>query len=361
MILDDDDRPDDEIVDAELTDDEVDDAGEWLDGLRERGFPVRTEVRVAPAGREMSDEVWRLLRAAKAPATQAAYEAALRDWWAWCTAHRYPTLPSEPSPIVEWIASMVRDRLAPATIRKRLAALTYAYRVAGLPKLTSHPDVVDAVAGAARTLGGAQLRARVLTLDQLQRLLTGLAIARHADITDPRVSRDRCLLALGWASALRAGELVALNTDDLTFDERGLLIHLRRSKTDQEALGRYIAVPYAHTIAACPVIITQRHARAVGPGPLFCSIDRHRTIGRRLSGHAVSTIVRDAVRAVLGIDPDGYSGHSLRRGHVTEARAHNVPDHRIIAQTGHATTAMLEIYNAPADAFAATSLVGEWW
>jgi integrase len=55
--------------------------------------------------------------------------------------------------------------------------------------------------------------------------------------------RDRALILLGFAGALRRSELVALEISDLVRTEKGLLVRIRRSKTDQEAEGATIAIP----------------------------------------------------------------------------------------------------------------------
>ena len=64
--------------------------------------------------------------------------------------------------------------------------------------------------------------------------------------------RDRALILLGFAAALRRSELAALDVADLEFVREGLVVHLRRSKTDQEGQGRKIGVPWGRT-SACPV------------------------------------------------------------------------------------------------------------
>jgi integrase len=48
--------------------------------------------------------------------------------------------------------------------------------------------------------------------------------------------------------------------------------------------------------------------------------------------------------AMAGIDPSGYSGHSLRAGFATSAAQMAVPTLNIRAQTGHASDAMLARY-----------------
>jgi integrase len=65
-----------------------------------------------------------------------------------------------------------------------------------------------------------------------------------------RQLRDRAILLIGFASAMRRSELVALDLSDLKWTAEGVLIHIRR-KTDQEGAGQSVAVPRGAT--ACPV------------------------------------------------------------------------------------------------------------
>ena len=62
-----------------------------------------------------------------------------------------------------------------------------------------------------------------------------------------------------------------------------------------------------------------------------------------LSGDAVSEVIRERL-AAIGIDTNGYSGHSLRAGFATSAARAGVSTLKIRAQTGHASDAMLNRY-----------------
>jgi integrase len=57
--------------------------------------------------------------------------------------------------------------------------------------------------------------------------------------------RDPALLALGFASAFRRSELVALTVADLALVDDGYRVTIHRSKTDQEGRGAEIAIPAA--------------------------------------------------------------------------------------------------------------------
>ncbi len=71
--------------------------------------------------------------------------------------------------------------------------------------------------------------------------------------TDPAGCRDRALLLLTFAGALRRGELVSLDAADITEGANVLTVRLRRSKTDQEGAGRTVGIPFGSNPVTCPV------------------------------------------------------------------------------------------------------------
>jgi integrase len=157
--------------------------------------------------------------------------------------------------------------------------------------------------------------------------------------------RDRALLLVGFAGGLRRSEIVALDLTDIETARQGLIVHLRRSKTDQEGTGRKIGIPFGRT-RFCPVAALERWRERAGvaEGAIFRPVDRHgRVAPDRLSDEAVSTVVKERV-AQAGFDPDEYSGHSLRAGLATSAAQAGISSWRIRQQTGHASDAMLSRY-----------------
>ena len=97
-------------------------------------------------------------------------------------------------------------------------------------------------------LRGLTVTIRVLGECDYLKVRVGTAVTRKAPATaeivhaivaempfDLRGLRDRSLLLLGFAGALRRSELVALNVDDLEETAEGLRI--RQSKTDQDRAG----------------------------------------------------------------------------------------------------------------------------
>ena len=157
--------------------------------------------------------------------------------------------------------------------------------------------------------------------------------------------RDRALLLIGFAGGLRRSELTAIDFIDIERVREGIILTIRRSKTDQDGVGRRIGIPFGRTIH-CPVraLETWLSAARIEDGPVFRPVDRHGRVSvGRLSGEAVSLIVRDRM-AAAGFDPTGYSGHSLRAGFATSATRAGVSTFKIRQQTGHASDAMLSRY-----------------
>jgi site-specific recombinase XerC len=65
--------------------------------------------------------------------------------------------------------------------------------------------------------------------------------------------RDRALLLVGFAGAFRRSEVVSLDVAEVTFSSDGLIVQLRRSKTDREGEGRKVGLPFGSNPLTCPV------------------------------------------------------------------------------------------------------------
>jgi integrase len=227
-----------------------------------------------------------------------------------------------------------------ATIQRRVASISKAHEMAGLPNPVRAEIVKATLRGLRRKHGTAQRQAKPLMRDDLLLVLDSLRETL-------RDQRDRALLLLGFAGGFRRSELVALERADIETVRQGLIVTIRRSKTDQDGAGRRIGIPHGRT-RHCPVAAVEAWLSAsaidTGPGPMFRPITRHGHVAANpLTGDAVSVLLRERL-AAAGIDPEGYSGHSLRAGFATSAAQAGVSTLKIRAMTGHATDAMLARY-----------------
>lgn len=366
MILD-----NDSVVDEDLADDiDVDEeAGEWLDGLRQAGLPVaasRAPDRHDGVRAELRERVVERASHAKSVGSRLAYSKDFRDFGSWCAAHDLEALPAEPLTVAAYLDSLATDRLAISTLRRRKAAIRWMHHGAGLPDPTVDELVAETVADAARDLSEAKDQAVPLMLGELRRMITAMPIITGREPNDPLVRRDQSLLAIGWASALRSSELAALDAADLQFiapTERhagGMIVRVGQSKTDQTAVGDDVAVPYSLHWSTCPVRLAQLQLRHTPSGPLFRALG-NRSHGHRLHANNVALIVRRYVRLILQVDPTMYSGHSLRAGFATEASDHGVDAALTQRQLRQKDPRSLRHYTRPTDLLTRPALAGDWW
>jgi len=138
--------------------------------------------------------------------------------------------------------------------------------------------------------------------------------------------RDRALILIGFAGAIRRLELVAIMMDDIEFNSDGLTITMQNGQTDQEGQGYKKSIPYGGHSDTCPVRSLQGWLQTanITSGPLFRRINRHGQIGTTaLSDQSVALIVKKLAKAA-GLDERKYSGHSLRSGSITTAAMNNL-------------------------------------
>ena len=178
-----------------------------------------------------------------------------------------------------------------------------------------------------------------------------------------RGRRDRALLLLGFATALRPRELVSIEKKHVARGAKGksegLIIHIPRSKADQEAKGQQVtALKNEGDPTYCPVQALSRWRRAasIEEGPLFRGVRRDGRVQPEAIGYkTLNRLVKRACREA-GLQPEGfseakrrrYSAHSLRAGHVTDASSRGAPDNVLMMQTRHADPKTLRKYDRPA-------------
>lgn len=231
------------------------------------------------------------------------------------------------------------ETLAASTLNRRMAAISVRHQDHGLDSPTHNPEVRAVLTGIRRTTGTAQRQVTPASIGEVRRMV--------AHLPDTTIgTRDKALLLVGFAGALRRSELVALNVGDLKTRDEGIRVTLRRSKTDQERKGREVALPYGSDPQTCPVTALRawlNHA-AITRGPIFRSVDRHGNVSTaRLSDRAVANIVKRSAEGA-GLDPTEFSGHSLRSGFATTAAAAGANERQIANQTGHTSMEVLRRY-----------------
>lgn len=287
----------------------------------------------------LPSDVQRLIAASLSEGTKKGYQQDIAHFEAWGGS-----IPASAETIAAYLADLA-TRCKTATIVRRVTALSKAHDAMGAANPTKSELVRATLRGIKRTLGTASKEAKPILREDLFQMLDCMS-----DST--KDMRDKALMLLGFAGAFRRSELVGLDISDIEHVRQGIVVTLRRSKTDQNGAGRKIGIPFGRS-KWCPVKQLADwldHAK-IDTGPLFRRVNRHGHVAeQRLSGEAVCVIVKLRVEAA-GFDPVGYSGHSLRAGLATSAAMAGASAWKIRQQTGHASDTMLNRYIRDGDMF----------
>lgn len=310
--------------------------------------PVRTgpldierEHAPVPLTEGLDADAVKFAQAASATNTVVAYDGAWKQFLGWCGERGVSPLPATPETVANYLsarASSPIEPLAASSLRVHLAAIRKAHLLNTLATPTTDPKVLLVMSGIRRSLGTKPASKEALVAVPIQSFVAAMP-------TDLRGTRDRAMLLLGFAGAFRRSELVALEVDDLRFDpvRANVTVTLRRSKTDQEGVGRAKVIGASSDATLCPVrsLRSWLAAAQITTGPIFRPISRSNRVLDRAIGDAEVAKLAKRVAVACGIDPDHVSGHSLRAGFVTEAATHGAQIDEIQRMTGHRSADVL--------------------
>ncbi|MCS3679246.1 integrase [Salinibacter ruber] len=328
--------------------------------------------------------------------TRKTYRRAWEDFTNYCEEVGKVPLPARPVIVAAYITNRARSRptargapkgrssegLAVSTLEQRLAAIKHYHESGGHASPTDHPQVSHVIRGIRNDEGRQEdiprMEAAPLVSGGLKQALEVLPgggpappqseTAEHARWL--RGLRDRALLLLGFATALRPRELVSIERRHVAQEnhgsKEGLIVHIPRSKTDQEAAGQTVtALKNKANPTYCPVraLFTWRRAASIEDGPLFRGVRRDgavlsEAISYRTLNRMVKRTCKEAGLEAVSFSKAKqrqYSAHSLRAGHVTDASSNGAPDNVLMMQTRHADPKTLRKYDRPAQQMGASS------
>lgn len=292
---------------------------------------------------ELEERARRYFYQARAENTVKAYRHDLEDFAVWCKVDMGGAeyFPAAAETVRLYITDLAGRGLKAATIQRRLAAIGQLHQEAELEDPTKTKLVKNTYTGIVREIGAFQEGKAPLLTPTLRRVLKAF---KNED--GPAAIRDRALLLVGLAGGYRVSELASLLAEDVSFEDRGAEILLRRSKTDQAGGGHYKGIPYGHHAESCPVSHLKEWITLLPgkDGPLFRAVDRHGNIANKpMAPDSISRVVKKRARAAK-LDPERYSGHSLRAGLVTAASEGGAHDADIMRQTNHRSLTTLYRY-----------------
>lgn len=347
-----------------------------LDEKRQR-LPGDTRLLLRPGGRAVQSVVAttppqsvpklelgpaELAYAARARSanTVKGYRSDWAEWTAWCSSNGVDPMPADPIAMSKYLAELARHGARVGTMSRRLSAIRFAEQAAGVTSRLDDGIVASVWEGIRRTHGAPPEQ----SLPIMPPLLWAMLDATPLVLDDGRASlaglRDHTLLLVGFVGALRRSEIVAINVEHLEPHEKGLVLHIPRSKVNQTGENDELVVLPASTVPGrCPVaaILAWRHAAGIASGPLLRGVTKGGTPRpSRMNDSSINLLVKAAV-ARAGADPAQYSAHGLRAGFVTYANLMGQPDRSIARQTRHRSVASIAPYVRIQDAWQGNAAV----
>jgi integrase len=296
-----------------------------------------TNLSVVPAQagiEELIAQAKAFAEAAKAPATRNAYASDLSDYADFCARIGQPAFATSGEVLSLYITNLAKQGRKTTTIDRRLAAIATEYHAQGYRETPVKTFIVQEVLrGIKHTIGTAVERKDALLVDD---------IARIAEACPERLIglRDRALTLFGFALAGRRATLAAVRVSDLVLTSEGIVVTIRRDKTDQEQSGRQVPVAFGSRPELCPIraLAIWLKAANISAGPVFRAVDRHGNVSAHaLEPGSIARIIKKAARrsGMSEAEVRKVGGHSLRAGAATSAAISGANERQIAAITGH--------------------------
>lgn len=283
-----------------------------------------SDAQLADVRPDLADEADAFAEKSLAANTRKALRMDWAVFTAFCQANGFQPLPANLGAVAGFFAEQSKLKKVATLVRYR-ATISKMHKLAGHPSPFTDARVLAVLTGIKREKGVAQTRKAPITHE--------LAAAIES-------VRDRAIVLLGLMTSFRGEELCALDVEDLTISDQGIVVNLKKSKTDQYRAGRRVAVPrYVDDPEGCPTRAVEAWLEVLGEttGPLFrgflCN-GKPRSAEHRMVPSTISQIVKSAV-ATAGLDRTKYGAHSMRSGYVTKAREEGFDWLTIMEQTGH--------------------------
>lgn len=277
---------------------------------------------------EFSDKAREYMRESLSKNTRKDYANSINIFMEWCLSKNLIAFPADPNTVASFMIAQIDRGLKPSSVNVRVAAIKKAHDSQGLVSPTNHPGVKAVMQGIRRKHKMVVDKKLPITVERLK-LMIGQC---QNDITGVR---DRALLLIGFAGALRRSELVAIQVEDIEYVDSGIKLHIRKSKTDQEGLGHMIAIPRGQ-LGVIEALEHYLSTAQITSGYIFRRITKtKRMLKYGLESRTISNVIKKYA-ALAGFDDiDSFSGHSLRAGFLTSAALHGADINKMMEVSRH--------------------------
>jgi site-specific recombinase XerD len=192
-------------------------------------------ININDTARDCLQATIKKIEGAYATATIRAYKSNFENFIQYCDGINQESLPASSEVVVTFIKSISDGKLKSASIRMAVASIATIHKLNRFNDPVNDPDVKLEMRRMHRHLGRASGQAYGINKDLLDKMI---AVATN----DLRGARDKALLSLANDTLCRRSEIVSLDIEDIIYPNDQMKIHLRKSKTDQDGIGKLISI-----------------------------------------------------------------------------------------------------------------------
>ena len=285
----------------------------------------------------LQEETLLNLKSSKANNTVRAYQSDFKDFSAFCAKNGLNSIPTEPKILSLYLTHLSATSKF-STLKRRIASISVIHKMKGHYLDTKHPIIMENLLGIKRVKGSNQKAKKPILINDLRLIINAID---QTNQTEKKKIRDKAIILIGFSGGFRRSELVNIIYDDVEFVNEGVKIFIKRSKTDQSGEGMTKAIPYFDNQSFCPVISLKNwmNISEIKSGKIF-----------DISDKSIALIIKKYA-SLSGLDPNKYSGHSLRSGFATSTAESGAEERNIMAMTGHKTSQMVRRYIQEANLF----------
>lgn len=256
-----------------------------------------------------------------AESSQRIYASVFHAWATWCEERGLVPLDLRPVHVTDFIEA---GQTAFSTRQMQFSALrNLALMVATLEANSTNQANYNALLLTKVPKAGAvesDREMRALEPEEVDQVLAAWSGPKPID------KRNRALIAVLFATALRRAEAAALRWDDINFTDGTLIVrHGKGDKFREVSIAGEFAIP---------ALMAWRRALGIKRCFVFCPLTSKGGIGQDRAINA-----QGVYRAVVSTEKEtgiSFKPHDARRTHITEGLGNGVPLHDMQAQAGHA-------------------------
>ena len=244
--------------------------------------------------------------------TRKAYQSDIDHFLKWGGV-----LPTSPSQLIYYFTEQAPLK-NPRTLKRRLIAIRKWHTFLQIKDdPTKDPSVLKILKGIERTHGIPKVQAAAMTLKDIDQIISYL----NTQENNLLALRDKALLLVGYFGALRRSELVGLTWEQVRFEDKGIIIEVKRSKTDQIGQGESCIIP-SGSKSRCPsqALLQWRYESNHYHGFIFSRFSgKGNLLKLGITGYHCNQIIKRLAKSASCDRAEDMSAHSLRRDFATES------------------------------------------